>query len=303
MTVSSITRPIDMVGSVIDVVDSTPDVLGESIIWDEKTQLLWWVDGIGQAIHRLDISSGAKKSWPMQEEIGSIGLRAKGGLIVGMRSGFYFFSPETGELTEIARPDAERPKNRFNDGKTDRHGRYWSGTVEAAAYTPRGRLFRLDPDLKPHLIMEGITCINGISFSPDNRLMYMTDSFSCQIDVFDYDSVEGAIHNRRKFADVPLGRGICDGSTVDADGCFWSANMDGWCVTRYDPRGRIDMVVNLPVRRVSSLCFGGPDLDTLFITTARRRMSEKELTQQPLAGNVLAVRPGVKGLPEPEFLG
>jgi len=143
--------------------------------------------------------------------------------------------------------------------------------------------------------MEGITCINGISFSPDNRLMYMTDSFSCQIDVFDYDSVEGAIHNRRKFADVPLGRGICDGSTVDADGCFWSANMDGWCVTRYDPRGRIDMVVNLPVRRVSSLCFGGPDLDTLFITTARRRMSEKELTQQPLAGNVLAVRPGVKG--------
>lgn len=303
MTVSSMTRPIDMVGSVIDVVDSEQDVLGESIIWDSKQQLLWWVDGIGQLIHRLDPASGKKKSWKMDEEVGSIGLRAKGGLVVGMRSGFYFFSPESGELSEIARPDAERPGNRFNDGKVDRHGRFWSGTVEAAAYTPRGRLFRLDADLRATLITEGVTCINGISFSPDNRLMYMTDSFSCRIDVFDYDAVDGAIYNRRHFADIPLGRGTCDGSTVDADGCFWSANMDGWCVTRYDPRGRIDMVVNLPVRRVSSLCFGGPNLDTLYITTARRRMKDKELAQQPLAGNLLAVRPGVKGLPEPEFLG
>jgi sugar lactone lactonase YvrE len=292
-----------MVGSVIDVVDSGQDILGESITWDEQRQLLWWVDGIGQIIYRLDPASGKKDSWKMNEEIGSIGLRAKGGLIVGMRSGLYFFSPETGKLTEIARPDAERVGNRFNDGKVDRHGRFWSGTVEAGAYTPRGRLYRLDADLSVKLIMEGITCINGISFSPDNRLMYMTDSFSCRIDVFDYDAVDGEIYNRRRFADVPLGRGICDGSTVDADGCFWSANMDGWCVTRYDPRGNIDMVINLPVRRVSSLCFGGKDLDTLFITTARRRMGEKELAQQPLAGNILAVRPGVKGLPEPEFLG
>ena len=151
--------------------------------------------------------------------------------------------------------------------------------------------------------MEGITCINGISFSPDNRLMYFTDSFSCRIDVFDYDATDGAIYNRRHFADVPLGRGICDGSTVDADGCFWSANMDGWCVTRYDPRGRIDTVINLPVRRVTSLCFGGPNLDTLYITTARRRMKEKELAQQPLAGCLLAVNAGIQGLEEPKFLG
>lgn len=303
MTVNSMTRPIDMVGSVIDIVDTDQQVLGESIIWDEKQQVLWWVDGIGQVIYRLNPETGEKNTWKMHEEIGSIGLRAQGGLIVGMRSGMYFFSPATGELTEIARPDADRPGNRFNDGKVDRHGRFWTGTIEAGAYTPRGRLYRLDADLKVNRLMEGITCINGLSFSPDNRLMYMTDSFSCRIDVFDYDAVDGAVYNRRHFADVPLGRGICDGSTVDADGCFWSANMDGWCVTRYDPRGRIDTVINLPVRRVSSLCFGGKDLDTLYITTARRRMNEKELAQQPLAGNVLAVRPGVKGLPEPEFLG
>ena len=100
-----------------------------------------------------------------------------------------------------------------------------------------------------------------------------------------------------------MGRGICDGSTVDADGCFWSANIDGWCVTRHDPRGRVDMVINLPVRRPTSLAFGGKDLDILYITTATRRMPERELAQQPLSGCLLAVRPGVKGLPEPEFAG
>jgi sugar lactone lactonase YvrE len=292
-----------MVASVVEVVDDELDILGESIIWDDRNQCLWWVDGIGCKIHRRNHSTGRKQSWTLHEEVGSIGLREKDGLIVGMRSGFYFFSPETGALEEIAKPDSDRPGHRFNDGKVDRAGRFWSGTVQADQYTPRGRLWRLDPDLSATRILEGITCVNGLSFSPDNRLMYFTDSFSCRIDVFDYDDVDGNVYNRRHFADVPLGRGICDGSTVDAQGCFWSANCDGWCVTRYDPRGRIDMVFNLPVRRPTSLCFGGPRLDTLFITTARRRISEAELAQQPLAGKLLAINPGVQGLAEPRFKG
>jgi sugar lactone lactonase YvrE len=287
----------------IDVVDGHHDVLGESPVWDHRRGVLWWVDGIGQKIHRLNPSSGEKRTWPMQEEVGSIGLRAKGGLVVAMRSGFYFFDPETGKLAEIARPDADRPKNRFNDGKVDRTGRFWSGTVQADKYVPRGRLWRLDPDLKTSRHMDGITCINGLSFSPDGQLMYMTDSFSLWIDVLNYDQDEGTIHNRRPFAQIEIGRGRCDGATVDADGCFWSANNDGWCVTRFDPRGRVDRVINLPVRRPTSLVFGGPDLDVLYITTATRRLPESELAQQPLAGCLLAVRPGVKGLAEPEFAG
>ena len=142
MTVNAKTRPIDMVGSIIDVADSNQDILGESVIWDKDSGHLWWVDGIGMFIYRLDPSSGKKQSWKLNEEIGSIGLRKKGGLVVGMRSGLYFFNPENGQLTEIAKPDADRPGNRFNDGKVDRHGRFWTGTVQASAYTPRGRLWR-----------------------------------------------------------------------------------------------------------------------------------------------------------------
>lgn len=287
----------------IDVIDPNRDVLGESITWDSRRQLLWWVDGIGQKIHRLDPSSGKKKTWQMKEEVGSIGVRAKGGLVVAMRSGLCFFDPETGGLSEIARPDADRPKNRFNDGKVDRAGRFWAGTVQADMYVPRGRLWRLDPDLQVSRHLDGVTCNNGLSFSPDGQLMYFTDSFSLRIDVFDYDQDEGTIHNRREFARVEHGRGRCDGGTVDADGCFWSANNDGWCVTRYDPRGRVDRVINLPARRPTSLCFGGPNLDILYITTGTRRMPEKEMAQQPLSGCLLAVRPGVQGLPESEFLG
>lgn len=297
------TRASDMVASQVDVIDATKDILGESPIWDHKARLLWWVDGIGQKIHRLDPASGGKTSWPFDEEVGAIGLRAKGGLVVGMRSGLYFFDPATGRMDAIAKPELDRPGNRFNDGKVCRAGRFWTGTVQASVYAPCGRMWRLDPDLTTHQIMEGLTVNNGLSFRPDNRLMYFTDSFSYRIDVFDYDDTGGAIHNRRLFTEIPIGRGVCDGSTVDADGCFWSANMDGWCVTRYDPRGRVDMVINLPLRRPTSLCFGGPDLDVLYITTATRRMQQKELDQQPLSGCLLAVRPGVKGLPEPEFAG
>jgi sugar lactone lactonase YvrE len=287
----------------IEVVDSAHDVLGESPVWDSRRRVLWWVDGIGCRIHRLDPSSGEKRTWLQPEEVGSIGLRANGGLVVAMRSGFFFFDPDSGALTEICRPDAERPKNRFNDGKMDRNGRFWSGTVQADRYVPRGRLWRLDPDLKTSQHMDGLTCINGLSFSPDGQLMYMTDSFNLCVDVLNYDQDEGTIHNRRLFAEVQIGRGRCDGATVDADGCFWSANNDGWCVTRFDPRGRVDRVINLPVRRPTSLAFGGADLDILFITTATRRLPASELAQQPIAGCLLAVRPGVKGLPEAEFAG
>lgn len=295
---------ISMLGTDVDVIDSHRDILGESPVWDPRENVLYWVDGIGPAIHRLDPANGSKRSWPMPEEVGAIGLREKReSLVVGLRSGVYFLDTRSGALEAVAKPEADRPENRFNDGKVDRAGRFWSGTIKADRYEARGRLWRIDPDRQAHKILEGIVCPNSICFSPDDRLMYYSESFTCRIDVFDFDITDGAIYNRRLFAEVPLGRGVSDGATVDAEGCLWIANMDGWCVTRYNPRGQIDRVINLPVRRPSACCFGGPDLNILYITTATRRMPEKEIAQQPLAGCLLAVDPGVIGLPEPLFAG
>ncbi len=301
--VSAFTRATELKATPIEVIDKTRDILGESAVWDAQDQVLWWVDGIGCNIHCLNHSSGKKRSWNFNEEVGSIGLRAAGGLVVGMRSGLFTFDPGDGELTEICRPDADFPDHRFNDGKVDRSGRFWTGTIKAAEYEPRGRVFRLNPDRTTKMFLQGITCVNGLSFSPDNRLMYFSDSFSRKIEVFDYDDIDGEIYNRRFFAEVALGRGVCDGATVDADGCLWSANANGWCVTRYDPHGKVDMVFNLPVQKPTSLCFGGPDLSTLFITTGTRRLSDTEQAQQPLAGNLLAIRPGVKGIAEGRYAG
>ena len=296
-------RPVDLSVPIIEVVDEECSVLGESIVWDEVKQCLWWVDGIGQKIHCRDHDTGQKKTWDFDEEIGSIGLRKGGGLIVGMRSGLFLFTEETGKLECFARPDSEFPGHRFNDGKADRSGRFWTGTVLAKEYAPSGRLFRVDPDLSAHLMLEGISCVNGLCFSPDNRLMYYSDSFSNRIEVFDYNEHDGRIFNRRLFAEIPIGRGVCDGATVDAQGYFWSANCYGWCVTRYTPRGQVDMVFNLPVQKPTSLCFGGPDLDVLYITTAHRRLNQAQREQQPLAGKLLAVRPGVRGIAEARFHG
>lgn len=297
-------QAISMQGTHVEVVDSHRDVLGESPIWDHRENVLYWVDGIGPAIHRLDPAAGKKKTWPMPEEVGSIALRRKrDSILVGLRSGIFFLDTKTGALETAVKPEADRPENRFNDGKADRAGRFWSGTVKADRYEARGHLWRVDPDLNAHRILDGVVCPNSIAFSPDDRLMYYSESFHCRIYVYDFDIVDGRIHNRRTFAELPIGRGVSDGATVDAEGYLWSANMDGWCVTRYDPRGRVDRIVSLPVRRPSACCFGGPNLDILYITTATRRLSEKEKAQQPLAGCLLAVDPGVKGLPEPEFAG
>lgn len=293
---------ISMLGTDVDVIDGHRDVLGESPIWDHRENALYWVDGIGAAVHRLDTATGSKKSWPLPEEVGAIGLcRSRDRLMVGLRSGVYLLDTTNGTLDAVATPETDRPENRFNDGKVDRAGRFWSGTVKADRYEARGRLWRIDPDRSAHKILDGVVCPNSICFSPDDRLMYYSESFTCRVDVFDYDIGDGAVYNRRLFADIPIGRGVSDGATVDSEGFLWIANMDGWCVTRYDPRGRVARVINLPVRRPSACCFGGPDLDILYITTATRRMQEKEIAQQPLAGCLLAVDPGVKGLPEPEF--
>ena len=276
-------------------------VAGESPLWSPSEQALYWVDIKNPRVFRCKPSEASLQSWPMPSEIGAICHAGAGRFVVSLRSGIMMFDPRSGELEPIAHPEASRPGYRLNETKIDRHGRLWVGSVEDPGFTPEGRLYRLT-GRSLSIIHEKISMPNALGWSLDSRTMYFSDSFQRRIWSFDYDLDDGVISNKRDFVVVPEGEGFPDGLAVDRDGFVWNVQMDGWCVKRYDPTGRIDRAIDLPVRRPTSLAFGGPDFDILFITTATLRLSEDELKQQPLAGCVLMLSPGVRGQPEPAFV-
>ena len=215
-----------------------------------------------------------------------------------------FIDTATASITPITHPEADLPGNRFNDGKVDRAGRFWAGTKNLANNAQlTGSVYRLDTDGRAHAITRGISCTNGIAWSPDNRTMYLCDTWVRRIYSFDFDFAAGTVYNRRLFAELAAEEGFPDGLTVDAEGFVWNAHYDGWRITRYAPDGRVTRVLRMPVQHVTSLTFGGPELRTLFVTSASMRTSEGARRVQPLAGHVLAFEPGVAGLPEPCFAG
>lgn len=279
------------------------EILGESPVWSVAEQALYWVDVRAPAIHRLDPATADHRVWDMPEQIGSIGLASDSRLIAALRTGFFFFEPKTGGLAPIHDPEPDLPGNRLNDGKMDRKGRFWCGSMADPERAPAGTLYRLDPDGSCTAMADGITIPNALCWSPDGATMYFADSPERVIRAYDFDPASGAISNRREFARVPENDGVPDGATIDAEGYLWSAHMRGRRVTRYDPDGRIDRVIELPCDNVTSCGFGGKNLDVLYITTARQRLSDRELAAQPLAGSLFAVEPGVTGIAEPVFGG
>jgi sugar lactone lactonase YvrE len=198
-------------------------------------------------------------------------------------------------------PEAHLPENRFNDGRCDRAGRFWAGTMCDARRDPTGSLYRFDADLACTKLRNAIIIPNGLAFSPDNRTMYFADTNRHTIWAYDYDLASGAATNERVFADT--GEGRPDGSCVDADGGLWNAQYGGWRLVRYAPTGKVDRVVQVPVANPTCCAFGGEDLGTLYVTTATQRLSLDDLAKQPLAGSLLALRPGAKGLAEGRFAG
>lgn len=278
------------------------DVLGECTIWCDREQVLWWVDIRGPSLKRYNPANGEVRAIVLPEFIGSFGLTRSGGdMIAGMKSGLYFLDPASGALKVIAQPEKNLPNNRFNDARCDRAGRFWGGTMQDGPRAPAGSLYRLDPNGSCTPIRGGIFVPNSIAWSPDDKVMYFADTHRHLIWVYDFDIAQGAMRNERVFADCSDRPGKPDGSCVDADGCLWNAEYGGSRVVRYTPDGGIDRVVSLPVSNVTCCCFGGKDLDTLYISTARQRMTPEQLAREPLAGNVFACRPGVPGLPEARF--
>ena len=287
------------------VVDARAE-LGEGTVWDPVAGVLWWIDIWGRKIQRYSPATGRNETWEAPEYLGCIGLRSAGGLVVTMASGFYFFDPVSGSFTPLADPEADQPLTRFNDGKTDRQGRFWSGSMfeaEGAAPQAIGALYRMDTDLTVHRVISGVTCCNGLAWSPDSRTMYFADSHTPIVRAYDFDAASGTVENERVFIDMSDIAGCADGATVDEEGCYWVTVPFRWRVDRYDPEGKLMQSIRMPTDLPTCCEFGGPDLDILYVTTAVLRRPADQLAGQSHAGGLFALDVGVRGLTLPAFRG
>jgi len=288
----------------IEVLGDGRDELGEGPLWDVQEQRLYWIDSHGGAIHRADARGREKRTWRLPEHIGSMCLRERGGAVLSLRNGFHFFDFDTGELTGIADPERDSRRTRMNDGKVDRQGRFLAGYMDYEEREPLAGLYRLDPDLKVTQLESGIIVSNGPCWSPDGGTFYFADSFTRRIWAYKYDTATGSLLSRRIFADFEGHlRGYPDGATVDAEGCVWSAEVYGGRLVRFAPDGTIDRLIGMPADSITSVSFGGADLDILYVTSMARPFRGRR-RQEREAGALFAVHGlGVRGLPEPRFRG
>ncbi len=278
-------------------------VLGESPMWHAGERRLYWIDLLKPAIYRFDPATG--RNGEIKAELGSyIGglvFRAKGGVVIVNETGLHTL--DNGRLTPLVDPEPDKPGNWFNDAKCDRQGNLWAGTGDRDYAAPTGTLYRFRRDLGFDRIDSDFACPNGPAFSPDGTTVYFCDGTSNTILAYGVDAKTGRVGPRRVFAAMEDPAFVPDGMTVDSEGYLWSAQWDGWRVVRYAPDGRIDRVVKLPVPRPTAMAFGGENLDTLYITSASTGLGDADLAKAPLSGSLFAVKPGVRGLPEPSFVG
>jgi sugar lactone lactonase YvrE len=276
--------------------------VGENPLYDEARDRLFWIDvRETPAIHAIALSTGAEKTWPMREGIGSVALAGDDRLLVALRSGFAFFDCGSGSLTPIVDPEPGLPHNRLNDGKCDTAGRYWCGSMNPESGTADGSLYVLDRALRCRKVIDDLVTPNGIAWSDDGATMYLADTRRGQIYAFAFDAAAATLGERRLFADLGAMPGGPDGATLDADGFLWSAQFDGGCLVRYAPDGTMDRVIRLPVTKPTSCGFGGRGYRKLYVTTATRGLSEDELRAEPLAGRMLVLDVGVAGRPPIPF--
>jgi sugar lactone lactonase YvrE len=271
------------------------DILGEGPVWDAAEGCLWWVDIPGARLHRLRLTDEAHDSWPMPERVAALALRQGGGMLVALASGFARFDAATGGLTHYQGRPPLRPGQRLNDGSCDPAGRFWCGAMREEGEEPDAALHVLRPDGSLLEQPAGLSIINCVNWSPDGETMYFSDTPAGIIYACDFDAATGRMGERRVFhagQDVP---GLPDGGTVDAEGCLWNARFGGGGVARFRPDGSLDRFLPLPARKITCCAFGGPDLRTLFVTSATEGLSEEEKAAQPLAGRLMALEPGVTG--------
>ena len=285
------------------VLDARAD-LGEGAIWDAKKQLLYWVNINHGEVHIYDPKTASDRTLNVGEPVGTVVPRRSGGLMLAMKSGFAHLDLDTEKLTPICDPEEHDPELRFNDGKCDPAGRFWAGTITSGATPARASLYCLFPDLTATRILAGVTNSNGIAWGLEAKTMYYIDTATATVWSFDYDLDTGAITNRHAAVTVPDELGHPDGMTIDAEGMLWVAHWGGRSINRWDPAGGGHLrAIPIPADHVSSCAFGGAELDTLYVTTARGGLSEEDLRTQPHAGGLFSVKPGVRGVAAFEFAG
>ncbi len=278
--------------------------LGEGALWDQRTHTLLWADITGGIVHRFNPASGASQHWEVGPYVGTIVLRASGGAVLATQNGFVALDFDTGTLTSLNDPESDVPGNRFNDGKCDPAGRLWAGTMSLHDEEHTGTLWRLNADLSCTAMIADVSISNGLTWSSDQRTFYYIDTPTFQVVAYDYDIDSGDIYNRRIAIEVDRQEGGPDGMCIDAEDKLWIAHWGGGRVVRWDPHtGELMTRIHVPAAHTSSCAFGGPGLETLYITTAREGMSEDALAQQPHSGGLFVAHPKVSGQHSSEFAG
>lgn len=270
-------------------------LVGEGPVWCAATRRLWWVDILGRSLHRFDPATGADTVWALPEQPGCLALAADGRLVVALASGLAWFDAAQGTVQPFLPIEADDPATRLNDGRCDRQGRLWVGSMKAGAQAAPGSLYCAEASGALRRVRGGIGVPNATAFSPDGRTMYFADTPTRRIVVSTLDPVSGERGAERLFAEVT--RGMPDGAALDAAGDLWVALWDGAGLAHYRPDGTLVEIIDLPARRPTCPVFAGAGLEEMYVTSARFGLADP----RPADGGLLMLRPGARGLAESRF--
>jgi L-arabinonolactonase len=276
---------------------------GEGILWNPADGLVWWTDIEGRALWSFNPVTRESKSYPMPDRVCCFAPRAKGGLILAYADRVVLCNSDGQETQQICAFEPENEETRLNDGRTDRSGRFVLSGMNEVSGKPDSSVISVAADLSVRTLFDGVACANSTCFSPGGDTMYFADTFDREIVAFDYNNETGDLSNRRIHADFSEEPGLPDGSCVDAEGGVWNAEWEGRRVVRVAPDGSVDRVIEVPVWKPTCCAFGGPDLDTLYITTSRLMSGNDVLEKEPESGGLFAVKPGVRGVVDTPFNG
>lgn len=288
----------------IEVLLDVKTTLGEGPLWDVDQERLYFIDSFDGRVFRTTVAGGELRAWDVPQKIGSMALRKDGhGAVVSLQRGFHLLDFKSGEVTLIHDPEPGFANNRLNDGKVDKRGRFVAGSMDTMEQGANGALYSLSTDFQVAKLDSNIVCSNGPCWSPNGQTFYFTDTWSGEIWVYDYDLATGGVSNRRTFTTVDTRNGgAADGATVDSEGYVWSALVYDGKLVRYTPDGTVDRIIDMPVKKVTSVMFGGPNLDILFVTSMAKPPLPRFPGDNVLRGSLFAIHDlDIRGLPEPRF--